>query len=177
MNTRERLYLVILALIAGAAGVSLAAISTAYLSLEQLGTSLASVHGNFYFVLISALLVVLAVTFLLVALRRGDSVETLLQQGPLGDVRICFKAVENLVLKASRNVKGVRDTKTRIVYSGTGLVIYLRAVTYPDQSIPQVTAELQTAVKEYVESITGAIVSEVKVMVENVVTDAVKAAR
>jgi uncharacterized alkaline shock family protein YloU len=177
MNARERLYLILLALIIGAAGISLGAISTAYLSLELLGTSLEAVHGSFYYVLLSALLLVLAVAVLVAGLRRSDNVETLLQQGPLGDVRICFKAVENLVLKAAKNVKGVRETKTKIVYSQSGLIIYLRAVTYPDQSIPQVTAELQAAVKEYVEHITGSVVSEIKVLIENVVTDAVKAAR
>ena len=142
-----------------------------------LRTSLEAVHGNFQYVLLAAALLVAAVILLVLSLRRGECVETLLQQGPLGEVRICFKAVETLVLKAAKGVKGIKETKTRIVYSESGLIIFLRAVTYPDQNIPQVTAELQTAVKEYVEGITGSGVSEIKVMIENVVTDAVKTAR
>jgi uncharacterized alkaline shock family protein YloU len=177
MSTRERLYTVILALILGAAGVVLGAMATAYLSLEALRTSLDLVHGSLPYTVLAGFMVVLAVAILVAGLRRGECVETLLQQGPLGEVRICFKAVENLVLKAAKGVPGVRDTKTKIVYSEHGLVIFLRAVTYPDQSIPIVTAELQAAVKEHVEHITGSVVSEVKVMIENVVTDAVKAAR
>ena len=177
MNTRERLYLVVIALMVGANAVGLGALATAYVPLSVLRTSLEAVHGNFQYVLLAAALLVAAVILLVLSLRRGECVETLLQQGPLGEVRICFKAVETLVLKAAKGVKGIKETKTRIVYSESGLIIFLRAVTYPDQNIPQVTAELQTAVKEYVEGITGSGVSEIKVMIENVVTDAVKTAR
>ena len=177
MNARERLYLVLLALAVGAVSVGLGAVATAYLSLDVVRTSLETVHGSLPYVMLSVLGLAAAVAILVVSMRRGECVETILQQGPLGEVRICFKALENLVLKAAREIKGVRETKTRLVATDNGLVVFLRAVTYPDQNIPQVTAELQAAVKEYVESTTGTGVSEIKVMIENVVTDAVKTSR
>lgn len=177
MNTRERLYSVVFALMLGATAVGLGALATAYVPLDVVETSLEAVHGNFQYVILAAMLLVAAVILLVLSLRRGQCVETLLQQGSLGEVRICFKAVETLVLKAAKGVKGIRETKTRIVYSENGLIIFLRAVTIPDHNIPQVTAELQAAVKEYVESTTGSSVVEIKVMIENVVSDAVKAAR
>lgn len=177
MSARERLYLALLALFIGAAAVSLGFIALAQVPLEQLGTSLEMVYGSLQFAILAAVLLVLAFLLLFLSIRRGECVETLLQQGPLGEVRICFKAVENLVLKSARGIKGIRETKTRIVYTDAGLVIFLRAVTHPDQNIPQVTAELQAAVKDYVESITGSTVAEIKVMVENVVSETVKAAR
>lgn len=174
MSARERLYLVLLALALAANGVGLGGIATAYVPLDVLRTSLEAVHGSLQYMLLAGLLLVAAVAVLVLGLRRGECVETILQQGPLGEVRICFKAVENLVLKAAKGVKGVKETKTRIVYTDNGMIIFLRVATYPDQVIPQVTAELQAAVKEYVESITGSSVAEVKVMVESIVTDAVK---
>ncbi len=177
MNARERLYLVLFSLLIGANAVGLGFIALAQVPLEQLRTSLDMVYGSIPFAILAAALFVLAVFILFLSLRRGSCVETLLQQGPLGEVRICFKAVENLVLKSARGIKGVRETKTRIVFSDAGLVIFLRAVTHPEQNIPQVTAELQTAVKDYVENITGSTVAEIKVMVENVVSETGKAAR
>ncbi|MDW7651455.1 MAG: alkaline shock response membrane anchor protein AmaP [Bacillota bacterium] len=177
MNAREKLYLAVIALFLGAAALCLGAVATAYFPLEFLRTSLEDIYGNFAYVLPAAIVLIAAVLLLVISLRRSECVETLLQAGPLGEVRICFKAVENLVLKAARGIKGVRETKTRIVASDNGLIIFLRAVTYPDQNIPQVTAELQAAVKEYVESTTGSGVAEIKVMIENVVTDTVKTPR
>ena len=103
--------------------------------------------------------------------------QTIVQMGPLGEVRVSFKAVENLVLKAARGSKGVQEVKTRIQNTERGLVIYLRAVSAPDQNIPQVTAELQQLVKNYVEESTGVTVAEIKVLIENVAGDMIKAAR
>ncbi len=177
MNVRERIYLLIGALLVGGAAACLGMIALSAIPLEQLRTSLDAVYGSLQYVLLAAALMALAVIMLIFSMRRAPAVETILQHGPMGEVRICFKAVENLVLKAARSVKGVREIKTRIAHTENGLLIFLRAVTFPDLNIPQVTAELQTAVKEYVETATGSNVSEIKVMIENVVTESAKAVR
>jgi len=177
MTTRERLYLGLLALSFAAAGILLGAVATAYFPLVFLRTSLDAVYGNRNFIAFAGVIILLAVAVMVASLRRSERVETILQQGPLGEVRICFKAVENMVLKASKSIKGIREIKTKIVFADNGIVIFLRAEIYPDQVIPQLTAELQAAVKEDVEKITGSSVAEVKVMVENIVADGLKAAR
>ena len=172
MTVGERLYLGLLALSIAAAGVVLGAVATAYFPLDLLRTSLDAVYGNRNFMVLAGVMIVLAAAVLAASLRRGERVETILQQGPLGEVRICFKAVENIVLKASKSMKGIREIKTKIIISDSGVVIFLRAVIYPDQTIPQLIAELQAVVKDDVEKITGSSVAEVKVMIENIVTDA-----
>lgn len=177
MTTRERLYLGLLALIFAAAGVALGAVAIAYLPLALLQTSLEAVYGNRNFIVLAGVMVLLAGVLLIASLRRRQCVETISQQGPLGEVRVCFKAVESLVLKASRRVKGIREIKTKIVFSGNGIVIFLRAVIYSEQLIPQLTAELQAVVKEDVEKVTGSNVAEVKVMIENIITDGIQPAR
>ena len=91
MSARERLYLALLALFIGAAAVSLGFIALAQVPLEQLGTSLEMVYGSLQFAILAAVLLVLAFLLLFLSIRRGECVETLLQQGPLGEVRICFK--------------------------------------------------------------------------------------
>ncbi|MCR3922082.1 MAG: alkaline shock response membrane anchor protein AmaP [Firmicutes bacterium] len=177
MNARERLYLVVLALIFGATSVLVGGAALSLFSVEVLQTSVDAVYGHLEYALLAVLLLALAVFMLLTSMRRRETVETLTLPGPLGDVSISFKAVENLVLKATKGIKAVRDIKTRIVSTQAGLVIYLRAVTIPDQNIPELTAQLQTAVKEYVETSTGSTVAEIKVLIENVITDTVKATR
>ncbi len=176
MTTGERLYLGLLALSFAAAGIALGIVATAYFPLVFLRTSLEAVYGNRNFMVLAGVMILLAVAVLAASLRRGERVETILQQGPLGEVRICFKAVENIVLRASKSIKGIREIKTKIVFSDSGVVIFLRAVIYPDQIIPQLTAELQAVVKDDVEKITGSSVAEVKVMIESIVTDGIKIA-
>lgn len=177
MNARERTYLVIIALLVGAAAVALGALGLSLVDLRLLWTSLERMHGSLETVLLAVLLAIFSLLIFVLSFRRGESVETLLSHSQLGELRICFKAIENLVLKAARTVDGVREVKTRMMQTENGLTIFLRAITFPDLDIPQVSTELQAAVKEYVEKTTGASVAEVKVMIENVVTDQAKPAR
>ena len=179
MKARERLYLVVLAIIFGVAAVLVGGTALEFFSVELLRTCIDAVRGQWEYMLLAVILLALAVYFLLSSMRRGqERVETLTVQGALGELRISFKAVENLVLKAARSNKGVREIKTRITHTEQGLIIYLRAVTVPDLNIPEITAELQTAVKEYVETTTGRTVAEIKVLIENVVSsDVANAAR
>ncbi|MBS3887154.1 MAG: alkaline shock response membrane anchor protein AmaP [Dethiobacter sp.] len=176
MTTGERIYLCLLALSLAAAGIVLGAVATAYFPLDFLRTSLEAVYGNRNFIVLAGVMILLAVAVMVAGLRRSERVETILLHGPLGEVRICFKAVENMVLKASKSIKGIREIKTKIVFSDNGVVIFLRAVIYPEQIIPQLTAELQAVVKDDVEKITGSSVAEVRVMIENIVTDGIKTA-
>jgi uncharacterized alkaline shock family protein YloU len=176
LNVRERVYLALTGLLLAVAGAVIAAVTLPLFPLERLQTSLAAVHGDIRFALVSVVLLLLAAVVLIFSMRRGAGEETLLQSGPLGEVRICFTTIENLVLKAAREIKGVRDIKTRVVVKPAGLVIFLRAVAFAGQNIPQLAAQLQTAVKEYVENIAGSQVAEVKVMIENVTAETVKGA-
>ena len=177
MTMREKLYLLVFALLLSAMAVLVGGAALSLYPVEVLQAAVNAVYGQLEYLILAVLLLALAVWAFLSSIRRQETIESLTQTGPLGEVCISFKAIENLVLKATRNVSGVRDIQTRIVNTEAGLVIYLRASTVPDEKIPQLTAELQTAVKEYVESSTGATVAEIKVLIENVASDTIKAAR
>jgi uncharacterized alkaline shock family protein YloU len=178
VKARERLLLILLAVIVGAVAVIMGGAAMGWIPLSVLRTSIEAVSGSVEYAILSVLLLAFAVFFLLSSMRPGgDNGQTIVQMGPLGEVRISFKAVETLVLKAARGSKGVREVKTRILNTERGLVIFLRAVSVPDQNIPQVTAELQQLVKSYVEDSTGTTVAEIKVLIENVAGDIVKTAR
>ncbi len=86
----------------------------------------------------------------------------------MGEVRVSYKAIENMVLTASRQVKGIREVNTRINSTEQGLVILMRIKTVPDIPIPGLVSELQVKVKDYVQEISGTSVAEVKVLVEDI---------
>jgi uncharacterized alkaline shock family protein YloU len=169
-------YLALAALLLAATGAALAVAALPLFPLQRLQLWLALVYGDLRFAIAGAVLLLLGVVTLVFSMRRGAGEETLLQAGPFGEVRICFTTIETLVLKAAREVKGVREIKTRVVEKPSGLVIFLRAVALAGQNIPQLAAQLQAAVKEYVESTAGSHVAEVKVMIENVASESARAA-
>jgi uncharacterized alkaline shock family protein YloU len=176
LNLRERFYLALAALLLAATGTALAGVALPLFPLPRLHAWLAGIYGDSRLALAGAALLLPAVVMFIFSLRRSPAPETLLQAGPIGEVRICYATIETLVLKAAREIKGVREIKTRVVEKPAGLVIFLRAVALAGQNIPQLAAQLQEKVKEYVESTAGSHVAEVKVMIENVASESVKAA-
>lgn len=92
----------------------------------------------------------------------------------VGEIRISFRAIENMVLTASRKIKGIREVNTHINFTEQGLVIYLRIRIIPDIPVPALVSELQEKVRGYVQEISGANVAEVKVLVENIAQEKIE---
>ncbi len=92
----------------------------------------------------------------------------------IGEVRLSFRAVEKIVLTATRKVKGIREVNAHIDLKEQGLIIYLRIKPIPDLPIPALVRQLQETVRDYVQEISGSSVAEVKVLVENISQERVK---
>lgn len=102
--------------------------------------------------------------------RRGGG-HAVVHETALGDVRISLSAVENLVRRVARGIKGVRDVKAEVVQEQGSLVAEIRGTLSPDVSIPDVSAEIQSAVRSQVQRVVGVEVTEVRIRVENLATE------
>ena len=102
------------------------------------------------------------------AKKEGGSIVSFTE---IGEVRISFKAVENMVLSASRKVNGISEVSTRINATEQGLLIHIKLKAMPDIPIPGLVGELQKKVRDYIQETSGSNVSEIKVLVENIVQD------
>ena len=102
------------------------------------------------------------------AKKEGDSIVSYTE---IGEVHTSFKAVENMVLTASRKVNGISEVTTRIDSTEQGLLIHIKLKAMPDIPIPGLAGELQEKVRHYVQEISGSNVSEIKVLVEDIVQD------
>lgn len=98
---------------------------------------------------------------------------TVLQSGDLGEVRITLSALENMVLRVVQQNRWIRESSRRVLATPQGLVVDLKIKVVADENLPVLTGELQKNIKEYLEGITGIIVSEVKIGVQSVVLDQV----
>ena len=119
---------------------------------------------------VSILLLLISVRFLYVSVRRSHSqAPSIDQRTEFGDIRISMDTVENLALKAAGRTRGVKDLRARVRVSQAGLEIVIRTVVDGETSIPELTEEMQGAVKSYIEEITGIPVAQVSVFVANIV--------
>ncbi len=97
--------------------------------------------------------------------------ETVMQYSELGEVRISIAAIENMVLRVTQRQEAVKESSRKVVNTPQGLLIYLKAKVLPDLNVPDLASELQQSIKNYLEEITGIKVAEVKVLVENIVSE------
>ena len=116
------------------------------------------------------IVLLLSLRFFILSLHRGSlSAQSIDQRTEFGDIRISIETIENLALKTASKQRGVKELRARVRAADSGLEIVLRAVIDGESSIPVLTEEIQRAVKEHVEEITGIPVSNVAVFVANVV--------
>ncbi|RXZ78265.1 alkaline shock response membrane anchor protein AmaP [Paenibacillaceae bacterium] len=121
-------------------------------------------------VIIAAILLLVSFRFFYLSVRRGNtSAPSIDQRTDFGNIRISMETVENLALKAAAKQRGVKDLKARIRIADAGLEIMLRTVVDGENPIPGLTEEIQRAVKEYVEDITGIPVADVTVYIANII--------
>lgn len=119
---------------------------------------------------IALVLLLVSVFFLLYRTkRRQREPQSVIHKMEHGDVKITYETVEQLAERAATKIRGVQNLKTRVrVQEGGALVIGVRFSVDADLDIPKTTAELQEAVKQYVEGTTGLSVEQVAVYVTEV---------
>jgi uncharacterized alkaline shock family protein YloU len=112
----------------------------------------------------------ISLRFFYISVRRGRTQSPSIdQRTDFGDIRISLDTVENLALKAAYRTRGVKDLKARVRVSQAGLEIVVRTIVDGETSIPEMTEDMQRAVKAHVEEITGIPVAFVSVFVANIV--------
>ncbi|NLC51498.1 MAG: alkaline shock response membrane anchor protein AmaP [Firmicutes bacterium] len=171
MRSMSRLLLSALGVVFVLGGIFLAAIF--FDLIGDVGTSLQFLDGNPLCLLLAIIVILLGTVLLTVGLRKGAEEESgsITQFTSLGELRISFKAIESMVLRSARRVKGIRETRTRIMSTEQGLVIFIKVKVLPDLELPPLIEELQKKIQEYVQNDCGTSVAEVKVLVENIALD------
>lgn len=136
--------------------------------------SQALTHGQGRFVVGLVGVAFFAVSWRLIffAFRRRGGGQPVVHETSLGDVRISLDAVENLVRKVARGIKGVREIKAVVTHGKDGLHAALQATISPEVSIPDVSEEIQSAVRQYVKRVVGVEIAEVGLEVVNIASDA-----
>ncbi len=101
------------------------------------------------------------------AFRRRPSA-AVVHAGSLGEVRISLGAVENLVSRVARGMKGVRDVRVGGEVRQQRLYLSLRLEVGPEVAIPELADALQKEVARQVRQVVGAEVAGVNVQVRDI---------
>jgi uncharacterized alkaline shock family protein YloU len=85
----------------------------------------------------------------------------------MGRINISMKAIENAVRRAAREVKGVRESSTRVDGDADGLTVSIDVAVSADENIPAVSQQIQVALKEQLRDLVGVPVTHVQVNVKD----------
>ena len=123
---------------------------------------------------VSAIVFVLCVRILFIRKRSGKGQEKvqastpglLIRTGDSGSAYLTNSALEGMILKCVRGNAKVRDCVCAIIPNENNVSISLRITFVADVVLPEATQEVQSELKENIESLTGITVRDIQVLVE-----------
>ncbi|HHY46462.1 MAG TPA: alkaline shock response membrane anchor protein AmaP [Firmicutes bacterium] len=98
--------------------------------------------------------------------RRGN--RAIVRETSLGEVRISLVAIENLVRRVARQVRGVKEVDTLVEIGDDGIRASLSIMVAPDINIPEICDELQARVEQYVRDTVGVDTLKTRINVRNI---------
>ncbi len=136
-----------------------------------LAEALESARGRWTVGLIGAVFFAASVQLIVAAFARRGGGQPVVHESSMGEVSISLDAVESLVKKVARSVKGVREIKAVVTHTKDGLAAHLRGTISPEVSIPEVSEEIQSSVRQYVKRVVGVEMAEIRIEVENIAAE------
>ncbi|OQB25213.1 MAG: hypothetical protein BWY11_00543 [Firmicutes bacterium ADurb.Bin182] len=92
---------------------------------------------------------------------------SLVKNNEFGSVYITLSAIDSMIQKHCRSNTRIRDCQSAVNLTDDGIRINLKLSLLPDSNVPELTAELQKGLKEYVESLSGIMVQDIGILVES----------
>ncbi|MGE5673699.1 MAG: alkaline shock response membrane anchor protein AmaP [Mycobacterium leprae] len=114
---------------------------------------------------------VVSLRLIFFAMRGQGGGRPVVHESELGEVHISLGAVENLVQRTARAIKGVREIKAVVTNGKDGLAVVLKGTISPEVSIPEVSEEIQNAVRQYVKRVVGVEMTEIRLDVTNIANE------
>lgn len=168
MKFLDKLLITILSLFAIFLSFFFIIISIKIISPQYLITSLSVIYGRWETGVSGLVLLILCFSILFNVLKSKRLPETIVRDSELGKVCITLSAVESIVQKVLKDLEDVKESRIYIKKQEDGVSITLKITVNFDVIIPELTSELQTTIKNYVESTAGISVKNVSISVNNV---------
>lgn len=171
MGIFDRIILSVYTLLLAFLSFGVVSISLRLISLDLVWTSMSRIYGQWEAALIGAVFFLVSIRLLLAGLRTQRGRDAIVHHSDFGDVYITIDAVENLVEKTARHVRGVRNVKIKVECRDNQLHVRVKAVISPDCNVPEVSKEIQKRVHDHIKNTVGLELADVKILVENISND------
>lgn len=139
--------------------------------LDYTALALASTQNRLIIGVVAVIAIAGVIFMLVVGLRREREPEAVIvDDGSLGQIVITIQAVKIIIMKAVRQVKGIKEVKPIVKNGSEGMQISLHVMINPEQSVPEMSREIQTVVSQHLKDIGGLDIPNIKVIVDDLGT-------
>lgn len=120
--------------------------------------------------IIAAVMFLVSWRFFWASLRvpRNKIEHVIIRRGEEGEVTITSTALEQLVIKSARQVKGLREIRPKLKLLPEGVAISLEVTATPDQNLPTLARDLQDNVRQYITDTAGLDILEIRVLINGI---------
>ena len=112
-------------------------------------------YGRWETSIIGLVLLLISLKLFFLNIKTNRNPGTSLHNGELGEISITLKAIESLVQKVIGEIEDIKDAKVKIHKQNGGISIILKITISHDVIIPDMTKELQSNIKNYIENTAG----------------------
>lgn len=127
-------------------------------------------NASFVVFIIAFIFFSISLSFLLSGFKSSKDKKAVSKHTNIGEVKISLGAIESIALTAAKKLSGVKETKAYVYKSYDSVSVLIKTVVMADINIPALSEDIQVRVKKSIEDSSGIIVSDVKVIVENIYT-------
>lgn len=134
-----------------------------------INTILINFSNNILYSLIGLILLFVSIKLLLSTIisQKKENIN-ITKVGEFGELKISGATFETLSIKIIKQINGIKEYKVSVGTDIDGVIINAKLLVLPDINIPQLTAEVQTKIKNYIEAITEISVKQIKVTIDNI---------
>jgi uncharacterized alkaline shock family protein YloU len=131
-------------------------------------SAVATARNKILLGLVGAVLGILAFMGIIKSLAPGSrGVKAIsIERSMVGNIGITVPAVNAIIMMAVKKISGVKEVKAKISESPGGLIVDLQTMINPEYKVPEMSMDIQNAVKENLENIGGLKVAEIRVLVD-----------
>lgn len=109
-----------------------------------------------------------AVLMLIWAIKPAPGIDTVtVSQGTDGEISMSIAAVKAIIMRAIRQVEGIKELRPDVHPSPAGVKVKLHTMILPDTNVPEISALLQSVVRDNLEKVGGLQVAEIKVLIDD----------
>lgn len=114
---------------------------------------------------ICTVILLMSLKFMFTGARERKIKTKILRESEAGTIRLSVLALQDMVNRYVTEIGDIRNYKTKIVTTEKGINIELSLAVLPGTNIPELTASLQTGIKDNIETLSGIGVGNINILV------------